>query len=363
MKVGMPQIRKPSARSRGETHPKMIDRIQFNLGVAFAILSVACLFMAILLPFAIGITAYESFNLMLLPLMFMGACGYILNRRWLILMIATAATVAVLFLFPWATVETVLILFGIEGIAVAADILQRAMFFRIIGSVQYVNAKPKRNFFDLLALYVFNIPKGLDARRIVMDDGIRRIGIPWKEIRNRVILALFFCLFIWMYMFANEDYSHFTFGSVDAVFIATGYVAIVVLAFSLLETLNVRIETDHGGFRIYSGLMGTMWRIVLPLSLATILLAIVLFQDAYVLLNIAMSAAAMLGMVVVASELYYLHLENATVNDIRSARAELSPINLCAGIDGDVPSLADAPPGTPCRDADSCFDPIPDRKN
>ncbi len=367
MKLKVSGIKHGTAKQRkapsANRVPDLMDRRMRLVFTIFAGMVLVCLALALILPVATGLTAYESFNLMLLPLMVMGAYGYVNHGRWMLLGIASLLTILAAFLLPWGTVETILIVFGFEGAAVAADMVQRLVFFRIIRTIEFVNQKPKRKPLDLLALYVFNIPAGLDTRRIAMDSGIRRSGMPFGEIFKRLLLALFFCLFLWMFMFANEDYSTFTYGSVDAVFVAMGYIAIAVLSLTSFETLNVRVETDHGGFKIYDGLVGTMSRIVIPLALATVLLAIVLWRDSFVLVSIGMSAVVMVGMVVLASNLYYGYLENQTVRDINEARKEFMPGMLCDSLGGEVPSIDDAPPGTPRRDQGSCFDPVSARKN
>jgi hypothetical protein len=363
LKPKIPIKRAAPAPERDQPLPVMLDATEWRVFLGFAASIIICLALAIVVPFVSDYTWYQSFNLMLLPLMAMGVYGYVIHRRWLLLGIASAATVIAIVLLPWGTVETILVVFGFEGAAVAADMIQRLVFFRILRTIEFVNGRGRNTPLELLALYIFDIPKGLDTRRIDMEDSIRRKGVTVKEIANRILLALFFCMFIWMFMFADQNYSEFTSGSVDAVFIAMGYIAIAVLSMSAFETLDVRIETDHGGFRLYDGLIGTMSRIIIPLALATVLLAIVLWKDPFVLVSIAMSIVVMLAMVVLASELYYGYLESTTVKAIQRARREFMPSGICSSLGGDVPSLSDAPPGTPRRDPASCFDPVQVRKN
>jgi len=363
LKLKMPERRTARASVQDEPLPAMLEPREWKVFLIFAASIIICLALAVIVPFVSDYTWYQSFNLMLLPLMGMGVYGYVIHSRWILLVIASAATVTAIVLLPWGTVETILVTFGFEGAAVAADMIQRLVFYRILRTIEFVNGRNRNSPLELLALYLFDIPKGLDTRRIDMEDGIRRKGIPVREIANRILLALFFCMFIWMFMFADKNYSEFTSGSVDAVFIAMGYIAVAVLSMSAFETLDVRIETDHGGFRIYDGLIGTMSRIIIPLILATVLLAIVLWKDPFVLVSIAMSIVVMLAMVVIASELYYGYLENSTVKAIQRARREFMPSGICSSLGGDVPSLADAPPGTPRRDPASCFEPVQARKN
>jgi hypothetical protein len=345
------QTKERPVRDRGMT---LVDESQHTAGVIALGMFIVCLAFYVVLPMYADLTGYESFNLLLVPLMFLGVYGYLRGGRWYLVIVSVAAIAAVAYLFPDYMTETVLLAMGIEGIAVGADIIGRSVFYRVLRIIEYINIREKPRVKDRAVRFIFNIPRGLDTRYISMDSGISRKGIAWGEMLRRYLMALFFSMFAWIFMMANPDYDTFNHGSVDAILIVMAYFVIVVQSVSAFETLRVRAGPENGALMLYDGLVSTMVRMILPMAVATVLIAVIQWSGTYVLTNVAFTAIVLLALTILASEAYYVSMENPTVSEILAKRREFLTVDLSGGLDGE--EKRKVPPGTPRRDFDSCFE-------
>lgn len=339
------------------TDPNLLrDTDRRTLWLFLAVLAISLVALA-LMVLTDTFTFYEALPITALPLFTIGLINYIVRKRWVAAIAIVAASAVVYFLDPSLVLFLLYVLVCAEGVAVMVEVIQRATFYKILRSVEFVNIKPSPSPADRITTFMFNIPCDLDTRNLTMDHSIRRVNMPWRDMFQSMVLSLALCMFLWIYMFLNPAFHTSTSGLPIYTFTIILYVSLLVLPWSIMKSLNVRIESDYRDFRIYTGLLETIKRMFLPVLAALVFLALALSSGTYTLYYIAMSVAMIVIITIFTSVMYYTNNEADVVNDITARWREFHPADIYSGYEGTerTSSMDDGVPGTPRRDPRSCF--------
>ncbi len=308
---------------------------------------------------------YDLLPLLTLPLFLAGLLVYIGQKRWrqfLGVMVITAALTVLWYLGYVNITVTVLffvmfILIGATGVVSLAEAIQRAVFYRVIHSIEYMNVKRKLTIFDRIIAFFFNVPDDLDTRNITMNYHLQRTSIPWKEMVHTILTALMLGMFIWIYISMNPSFMQTEIIESVPVFMFSLILIIplIVLPLTIFKSLDVRVETNYRAFRIHNGAMETLKRMALPImaALVFVFLAINESDPMRVLTFIGVSALAIVFVVGYSCILFYTTNEREIVADIVAKWKIFRPVPIFVGLEGEQgkqSSSMDGVPGTPVRD-------------
>ena len=308
-------------------------------------------------------TVYAGMPILAVPFFVVGLIFYVVNRRYYAGLFIIVLSVIAFFVLPYSVLFILYLLVCAEGVATMVEIIQRMIFYRIMSTVERVNIKKKMTFMDRVVVFFFNIPVDLDTRNLLIDRNVSRNKLPWKDMAYTMMLALLFCMFIWIYMFLNPSFSPETHGVPIYTFTIILYLSMAVMPWTIFSSLNVRIGTEYRDFSLYSGFLETFKRMFLPVFAAIIFLGIALTADANSLYYIGMSLLMIVAMIVFTSVMYYTSNEMVVVNDILDKWRDFQPTEMYSGYSPKEArsSLDDGIPGTPRRDPSECF--LPDLRS
>ena len=308
-------------------------------------------------------SVYTALPVMAVPLFVIGVIYYIIRRRFIAMIFILAASIVAYFILPNSMLYIVYLLVCAEGVAQMVDIIQRFSFYKIMASIERVNIKEKPSIVDRIVVFIFNIPVDIDTRNLKIDTNIIIDKLPWKDMIYSMLLALMFCMFLWIYLFLNPSFSIEVTGVPIYTFTIVLYLAMIVMPCSIFSTLNARIATDYRDFRIYSGFLETFKKMFLPVFAALIFLISAVSSGPDNLYYVAMSLGMIIVMIIFTSIMYYTSNEMSVVNDILDKWPVFHPSSIYSGYsEGDSKSsLDDGVPGTPRRDPSDCF--VPDIRN
>lgn len=310
---------------------------------------------------------YDMVPVLTLPLFLDGMIIYISERRWksfalLVVVITVLATVHYLeyvILTPTTLFFFLFILIGGTGVVAIAEAIQRAMFYSIVHSIEYMNVKKKMSFFDKMVSFLFNVPEDLDTRNITMNYNLQRTSIPWKEMMQTIGVALMLGMTIWIYISMNPAFMEP--GTLDGIsqisifmFSLVLIIPLLVLPFTIFKSLDVRVETNYRSFHVHGGAMDTIKRMALPIG-ATLIFVLLAINQADIMRVVAYIGASALAIVFVVGYtclLYYSTNERPLVKDIAAKWKIFRPVPIFITLD-DVNSSRGPEgelPGTPRRD-------------
>ena len=240
------------------------------------------------------------------------------------------------------------------------EIIQRCVFYSIMGTVQRVNIKKNMSFKDRVVVFFFNVPVDLDTRNLSIDMNVSRSKLPWKDMINSMMLALLFCMFLWIYVFLNPSVSIGTTGVPIYTFTIVLYLSMFVMPWTIFNTMNARVTTEYRDFELYSGFLGTFRRMFLPILAALLFLVAAVFSGPDQLYYVGMSLAMIVVMIIFTSVMYYTSNEMDIVGNILDKWPEFQPSAIYSGYDNknEKSSMDDPVPGTPRRDPEECFAPV-----
>lgn len=325
------------------------------LGYLTLFLMVLTFIATVILVTFTDITVYRGMPILAIPFFVTGVIKYISERRWIAALAVFVMTVVAYVFDPVYAVFMLYVFVCAEGVAVVVEIIQRLIFYRFLTTVEMVNVKGKLTLMDHVILFLFNIPPDIDTRRITMDTSVRRDRIPWLDMAQTMVIALVLCVFLWIYMFLNPAFYVNTTGIPIHTFTIILYIAVLVMPWTIFNSLDVRITTDYRDFRLFSGLLETMKRMFLPSVAALFFLGIALSVGGFTFYYIGMSIVMIVVIIAFTSAMYYTRNEASVVRDIVSKWRVFHPADIYSGYDGTVRSGDGDFPGTPRRDPRSCF--------
>ena len=326
----------------------------------FVILFIASVIAYIILITNYELTVYTGLPTMAIPFFVIGAVFYVVNRRYYAIMFIAAVSIVAFFILPTSVLFVLYLLVCAEGVAQMVEVVQRLVFYEIMASVQNVNIKSKPSLKDRIVVFFFNVPVDLDTRNLNIDMNVSRNKLPWMDMVNSMLLALLFCMFLWIYVFLNPSMSIGTSGVPIYTFTIILYLSMIVMPWTIFNTMNARVTTEYRDFSLYSGFLGTFKRMFLPIFAALLFLVAALFAGPDQLYYVAMSLAMIIVMTVFTSVMYFTSNEMDVVGDILDKWSEFRPSEIYSSYEkkGEMPSLDDYVPGTPRRDPEDCFAPI-----
>ena len=309
------------------------------------------------------LTIYSALPTMAIPFFIIGVIFYIIRRRFIAVIAVAAISLVAYLLLPVSVLFIVYLLVCTEGVAQMVEIIQRGTFYSIMASIERVNVKDALSLKDKFIVFLFNIPVDIDTRNLKIDKNIIVDKIPWKDMLFSMMLALLFCMFLWIYLFLNPSFDIGLQGVPIYTFTIVLYLSMVVMPWSIFSTLNARIDTEYRAFKIYSGFLGTFARMFLPIFAALIFLIIAVSSGPDNFYYVAMSLVMIIVMITFTSIMYYTSNEVVVVNDIVDKWGVFHPSSIYSGYSeaGKKSTLDDGVPGTPRRDPSECF--IPDITN
>lgn len=353
-KLQMPKIKVPAGTGAG-LRRSLGDTDRFMTVLFLVLLLAAVLIAAGASGFSDRITIYDIFPVMALPFAALGVIDYLLQKRWLILIIAAVVCVVLYVAYVPAGYLALFVLVCSRGVAVMAAVVQRRLLAWLVGSVERSQTR-SRGFTGRMLSLLFGIPPNIDARAVRMDGAVSRKGMPWNELLDTLILALVPSLVLWICMFTVVAY-HFSIAEAfNTAMTFSVYFAAVSIPWIVLRALNVRVGSEGGGFSLYHGLVGTAKRMCVPLVVVFVIVALMLYSDIDTFGYIVASAAVTVVVVAVSSAMYYLDFEHGVVRWVGSERDSFLPEENAVSAGR---RRSDDVPGTPVREADSCF---PDQK-
>lgn len=349
----MPKVKVP--QGSGDIRSLVADGDRFVTMLFLVLLLVAALITVVASGLSDRISIYHIFPVMALPFVAVGVLSYIVRRRWLMLMVSIVVCVVLYVLYPVAGYLALFILVCGRGVAVMSYLAQKRLLAGLVGSVER-SQTGSGGVIGRVLTFLFCIPPNVDARVVRMDDAVSRRGLPWDELLDTLRIALVPSLILWIGMFGLLAF-HLSFAdafSTAATF--SIYFAAVSVPWLVLRTLNVRVGSEGGGFGLYRGLLGSAARMSVPLVVVLVITAVFLYTDYVTIGYIVGSAVMTVVIVAVSSALYYLDFEHGLVRWVGSERVAFLPDenNGSRGC-----CHEDDIPGTPARDAGSCF---PDQK-
>ncbi|MCL2296132.1 MAG: oxidoreductase [Methanomassiliicoccaceae archaeon] len=293
--------------------------------------------------------------LLAVPFFVCGVIFYIRSKYWILLVFAAAGIVLWFLSIPPVLVFLFLFLvIGASGVVALVDALQRAIFYQVLHTIEYVNVKNKLSMKDKLVAFLFNVPEDLDTRNITMDYELSRTKIPWKEVGNSISLGLMVGMFIWIYISMNPAFMDLSIGTSVPLLMFTPilYIPVLVMPWSIFRSLNVRIETNYRDFKVYNGIRATLQRMAVPIvaALFFVLVAINTSDIWAVAFYILLSAAMIVIILTLVSMLYYWIFEAVIINDIVSKWKMFRPVPVFVGLETEEGPSQDDLPGTPRRD-------------
>lgn len=290
------------------------------------------------------------------PLAFVGITYCLMYRKHGILILLSVLVLALLFLsfdINWI-VAIVMIVTGLTGVLALVNVLQKAIFYPVVASIEYLNVKRKLSLRDRLISFLFSISGDIDTRNIDIDSNVNRASVPWSEVASTLRLSFLAGLFIWIYISMNPSWMSFdSFSNVPVyLFSLMLYIPLIVMPFSVFLSLNVRINTKYRDFLIYDGVKMTLYKMVVPVFAAFVYILLAVndngFEDVgyFILLSIVFN----LLINILACIIFYRWFEGDVVNEIRSKWSTFHPVSMTMVIDDEKPIVKENVPGTPRRD-------------
>ena len=314
-----------------------------------------------------GVDILDSAMLLTVPFFILGLLWYYHTKKWSTLLIILALSVALyLYLHGFEFHENFyqehdfILIFAIDfifvgsvGVVAFVSALQRLIFYRVVTRVQSMNIKERMSFEDRVIAFFFNIPNDLDTRDLTMDYNLKRASIPWTEIRETITMGLMIGMFLWIYISMSPKFASIgVFDSIPVyIFAIVLYIPVIVMPWSIFNSLHVRIKTRYRDFSLYEGIKGTIKRMVLPMF-AALIYVLSAFHDhdvMAVLTFIGTSIVMIIVVIVFTSAIYYAYFENKLVDDIVAKWKIFRPVELLMTV-GDDENKKKVFPGTPKRD-------------
>lgn len=303
-----------------------------------------------------GLSVFISAIIASMPLAIVGISYCAHYRKMYMLALWSLAILAMILLsvdISWILAVACISL-GLVGLLALVSVFQKAIFFPIVSSIEYLNIKTRLSVFDRLVSFLFSISGDLDTRNIEIDANLNRASIPWREVASTLRLSFMAGLFIWIYISMNPSwFSSDTFANVPVyLFSLMLYIPLLVMPFSIFMSLNVRISTRYRDFKVYDGVKMTLYKMLAPILVAFmyILLAVNNNGIEVVFYFVLFSAVFNLLINLLACLSFYRWFEGGVVNEIRSQWSTFRPVSMMMVVEDENHTIKEEVPDTPRRD-------------
>lgn len=343
-----------------QSHPSLIERGDTLRAAVFLAVLVLSVVVGAVLPFVEPrVTFYESFAAISAPFVALGVWDMLSKGRWVNLGASVLISVALCVLDWRYGAVAALLLIGSTGVAACVDLLSRACIFGILEAVEHGRVRPRPTFRDRLVLFMFDVPKGLDARNMMMNGTISRARTPFAQMLMSMLPGLVLMLFMWMFVTANVGFRSDVWDNALLALAVSMYIATLSLSTFSLATMDVRIEHAGATFRLFDGFMGTALRTAIPQIVALLILLYAADPGWNAVILIAVSGVFCFVLMLMTTAIRTMYDEPRYVRDVARGWGYTHPVDFYSGYDGRDRrhTLDDGVPGTPVRPPDSCFDP------
>ena len=341
-----------SVRKDGMSLMRPLDS---KIAIVFLILLAVSIGLYVFLIIDGSFTVFTASPALSIPFLAAGVASYILNRNFIMGVVALAAALISFFLFPDFLFFVLYLLVCTQGVAMMADIFQRKYFYPVLKRVERIDSG-KRGIIDRTVAFLFCIPSGLDTRDIMIDTDYSRSKIPMRSIVSSMSVVMLICLFIWMYVFMNPDLSVETEGVPIFTFTIIMYLSLLVIPWTVFDTVNARVGTGHKEFRLYKGFMDNARKAAVPAVIALVIIILAQWTGIENVYFAAMTVAMVAVAVGISSVMHFSVSELPLVSDIAERWEKFHPIGVYSGYSPyGKPSMDDDVPGTPRRNPSDCF--------
>lgn len=299
----------------------------------------------------------SALMLISVPFLIVGLITYVQESMWKALIVALAVPTALFFLGLQLLVLffVAFVMIGCVGVVAVAAVLQRAVFYAVISSVEYVNIKEKPSLWDRVVAFAFNIPSDIDTRKITMEYNLKRSGIPVREMLETMSFAFMVGVAMWIYLSMNPAWLNGSINLLDAPIFAFSlimFIPLLVLPWTPFKSLNVRITTNYRDFSIYGGAVETLRKMAVPIFAVFLFILIAVNSVPYTIVLGFIASSVLFNMLVVAASciIFYLFFESEFVDDAVAKWKIFRPVPMMMDL-GDTGSVETKDlPGTPSRD-------------
>ena len=305
---------------------------------------------------AYGVSIFVSAIVASSPLAIVGISYCLAYRKNYILALIALAVIGMLFLtvdMSWI-LASVSIGVGLIGVLALVSVFQKAIFYPVLASIEYLNIKSRLSFSERVVSFLFSISGDLDTRNIEIDTNLNRASIPWREVASTMRLSFMAGLFIWIYISMNPSWMSSGWISDVPVYLFSLmlYIPLMVMPFSIFMSLNVRISTKYKDFKVYDGVKMTLYKMVVPIVAAFFYVLIAVNNSGIwdVFYFILLSAFFNLIINTLACLMFYRWFEGTVINEIRSKWSVFRPISMTMVIEDEDPVVKEDVPDTPRRD-------------
>ncbi len=324
----------------------MLFLISFSLSVIGAVLYTG----------AGGATFMDAMLFFALPFVIVGAYVCIERDRWYIL--PAVLVISILMFLAHIDFRLIaslsMICVGIIGAVRIVEVEQRAIFYKVVSTIEYMNIKSRLGLKERIVGFLFNISGDLDTRTITIDSKMHRAGIPFREVYATLSLCFMIGLFIWIYISMNPTWMNFeSFSSVPAsLFVLMLYFPLLVMPVTIFMSMNARIETKYRDFRLFDGIKSTLSRMAVPVFAAFMFILVAVNENGIndVLYFIVLSLIFNLFVNGLACILYYRYFESEVVTDIVYKWPVFRPVSMLMEVEDDKSQVIEELPDTPRRD-------------
>lgn len=318
------------------------------------VLSVAA---AVILTVWTDLGWYGSAPILAVPFIVAGVVSLVSSGRWQVIAVLAVLCPVFYMIGPYWFIGFLIATLGSFGSVVTACVVQKRLFRATLESLGRASCNRRSCSWGRLALFLFNVPEGVDARDPEVSRALRRTRMPYPEVIDTVILASVPCLLVCVVIMLVPGFRTATDGAATTLLTSAVYCAALALPWVSFRSLDVRV----GGFGLYRGLVSTAVRLSIPLSVAVVLAALTLPVNWTLLGHLALMVVFTLLCVSVSATAYHLLMERGTARGVIADWAEAHPVRVDVSLaERTAHPLHDGVPGTPVRDADAC---LSDQKN
>ncbi len=348
--------RKKSDKSGHNHRSDLMSTTDVYVGWVALALFMISLIATIVIYLIYGGPIYGILPIMSVPLLVLGVLGCIMDRKWMLIVLAAILSIALYFVHPYYVLIPLYLFICTEGIIVISDLIRRFSFYRILNSIEVLGTSSKPSVVDRVVEFTFNIPDGIDTRNITMVKGVEKTESFWHNVLKSGLLALVPCTFMWVTMFVDPFFSSLVLGASIGIFTIVLYAVLIVTPWYVFRDLNIRIVTGGGSFGVYDGFRNMMVRTFLAIFAMMLIVTFLFFTGPMVLLYILASIGLVFLATAAVSILSNVGGGSEAESDIVSAWKDFRPVDLYSGYGGvRGSSMDDGIPGTPKRDPESCF--------
>lgn len=217
---------------------------------------------------------YNQMWLLVLPFAVAGFANMVLSKLYARVTVAVILCVAAWFIgdggYPFFFFLALYIFLGLNGTAAIVDSLQRLVFFPVLSRIRYVNIREDSPLADRLVAFLFNIPEDADTRNLDANLDVNSHKLSVRDIIGNVMVSAVVATIIWIVVSVwplNLIGSDSVISDWLLIVGITAYVPLFTLPFTVFRSMDVRIPSSFGVFRLFDGFVTVLRYFSVPLVL------------------------------------------------------------------------------------------------